>query len=114
MRRAARRDANEAAVVEALRARGAVVTLLAHPGVPDLLVGYRGVTELLEVKMPLGPKGGASDHQDLTETQEEWWGAWTGRPAIVVRSVEDALLVLGRIEALDSTPIGAPRARRRG
>ena len=42
-RRAARRDDNEAAIVEALRAVGASVEILGNgDGVPDLLVGYAG------------------------------------------------------------------------
>lgn len=102
MRRAARRDSNEVEIVEALRARGAVVTLLAHPGVPDLLVGYRGATELLEVKLPLGPKGGKSQRReaeggrgDMTADQVAWWDEWRGRPAHVVRSAAEALAAIG-------------------
>lgn len=57
-RYAARRDENEQAVVDALEAAGASVTRLGQP--MDLLVGYQGRNTLLEVKKPLGPRGGMS------------------------------------------------------
>ena len=52
MRRAAKIDANQTQVVIALRAAGATVQSLAAVGVgvPDLLVGFRGQTYLMEVK----------------------------------------------------------------
>lgn len=97
MRRAAQRDANEAPIVEALRARGASVTLLSAGGVPDLLVGYKAITLLLEVKLPLGPRGGAVGHQHLNERQREWWSTWNGQ-AQVVRSIEDAMAALDLVD----------------
>lgn len=45
-----KRDANEGAIVKALREAGAMVTLLNGAGVPDLLVLYGGNVYLLEVK----------------------------------------------------------------
>lgn len=48
MRRAAKVDANQAQIVRELRDRGAVVWLIGQP--VDLLVGYRGVLSLVEVK----------------------------------------------------------------
>ena len=52
MRRAARIDANQEAVVIALRAAGAYVWIIGLP--VDLLVGYKGHTFLVEIKD--GPK----------------------------------------------------------
>jgi Holliday junction resolvase len=50
--RAAKIDANQEAVVTALRSAGATVQSLAGvgKGVPDLLVGFKGQTLLMEVK----------------------------------------------------------------
>jgi hypothetical protein len=63
-------------------------------GVPDLLVGYAGRNVLLEVKEPLGSKGGTSRNgQKLKPDQENWWVAWQGQAA-VVRTVEDAIEVV--------------------
>ena len=52
------RDINERDIVEALRVVGAAVQRLNEHGVPDLLVSYRGVLHLLEIKRPLGKRGG--------------------------------------------------------
>lgn len=85
-RRAARRDANEAEIIRALRAVGASVHQLSGAGVPDLLVGYRGRTLLLEVKTATGK---------ATEAQEEKRAAWRGGEWRTVRSVDEALRTLG-------------------
>ena len=66
---------------------GAEVTpthTLGH-GFPDLVAGFRGVTYLLEVKMP-------GEH--LTEDEERWHRRWSGQVSIVY-SEEDALRAIG-------------------
>lgn len=94
---AKKRDANEPAIVKALQAVGATVVKLNGPGQPDLLVGWRGSTYLLEVKLPLGPRGGSTDRV-LTECQEQWWAKWKGMPAVVVRNPDDALRAISATE----------------
>jgi hypothetical protein len=93
MRRAAKVDANQEQVVQALRAAGATVQSLAGVGVgvPDLLVGHQGKTILLEVKD--GRK--VPSARRLTEDQLKWHGAWRGGPLAVVDGVDAALRVLG-------------------
>jgi len=78
-----KRDGNEAAIAEALRAAGyAVQTLEQGKGVPDLLVcGPDGRLSMLEVKQP-GEK--------LTQAQVKWHAAWPGR-VYVVHTPEEAL-----------------------
>jgi hypothetical protein len=95
VRRAARVDANQDAVVIALRAAGASVQSLAAvgAGVPDLLVGIRGVNLLLEVKD--GAK--SPSERRLTEDQVKWHGAWNG-PVCVVDGPEAALRAIGVIQ----------------
>lgn len=91
------RDANEPEVIAALRQAGAdPVTQLSHPDLPDLLVGYEGRILLLEVKAPLGPKGGTS-RQSLSDGQQAFFELCRGRrlPVFVVRSPEEAVAVLG-------------------
>ncbi len=102
MKYAKSRDGNEKPIVDALRSVGATVTRLGDAGVPDLLVGYRGATTLLEVKLPLGARGGKSQRReaeggsgDLTKSQVLWWSTWLGAPAIIVRSVDEALAAIG-------------------
>jgi hypothetical protein len=93
MRRAAKVDANQEQVVEALRAAGASVQTLAAvgKGVPDLLVGFQGKTLLLEVKDGRKPPS----ERRLTEDQLKWHGAWRGGPLAVVDGPDAALRMLG-------------------
>lgn len=81
-------DANQGEIVDALRAVGASVQDLHElgRGVPDLLVGWRGVNVLMEVKA----QGGA-----LNDRETRWHSEWRGQVA-VVRSVEEALVELER------------------
>jgi hypothetical protein len=85
-RQAARRDANEPEIVQALRSAGAVVWQLPKPF--DLLVGFSGWLVGLEVK---GPKG------KLTPEQREDFALARDRglPIFVVRTPEEALKAIG-------------------
>ena len=80
-----KRDANERAIVEALRAAGyAVQTLEQGKGCPDLLVckpyAYGdGRLTLLEVKEPGGR---------LTPAQVKWHAAWPGKVYVVHDAAE--------------------------
>lgn len=85
-RRAAKRDANEPAIIKALRAVGATVAQVSEKGFPDLVVGYRGATHLIEVKMP--GKG-------LTPDQEKWIQEWRGSKVHVVETPLRALAAIG-------------------
>lgn len=88
-RRAAKIDANQPEIVLALRAVGASVECMqaAGSGFPDLVVGYRGVNYLLEIKTAKGK---------LTKDQKTWHPLWRGQVEIV-RSVDEALLAIGAI-----------------
>jgi Holliday junction resolvase len=96
MRRAAKTDANQDQVVEALRAAGATVQSLAAvgQGVPDLLVGFQGKTLLMEVKDGRKPPSA----RRLTEDQLKWHGAWRGGPVCIVDGPDSALRMLGVIK----------------
>lgn len=93
MRRAPKIDSNQPEIVEALRKAGAFVQSLAGvaDGCPDLLVGYGGVTMVLEVKDGSLPPSA----RRLTPDQLKWHGQWKGGPLAVVCDVESALRVLG-------------------
>lgn len=78
-----RTDANQAEIVKALRDIGASVTItseLGH-GFPDLAVGFRGCTTLLEIKTENGL---------LTADEARWHAEWRGQAAIV-RTVDEAI-----------------------
>lgn len=100
MRRASRVDDNQDTIVRALRAIGATVQSLATigKGCPDLLVGYRRESFLLEVKDPTKPK---ADRQ-LSEDQVEWHRTWKGLPVHVVHSVDEAFKAIRAPVRLDA------------
>lgn len=93
-RRAARRDANEPEIVEALETAGAAVERLncSTGGVLDLLVGFRGMLYLLEVK---------TDQGRLNAAQRAFLKKFKGTPCFVVRNVYDALQAIGAIDGQD-------------
>ena len=93
MRRASKIDRTQPEIVAALRSVGASVQSLAAvgSGVPDLLIGWRGDTWLIECKDGSLPPSG----QALTPDQVAWHAAWRGRPVWVVRSADEALAAMG-------------------
>ena len=97
MRYPRRRDDNEAVIVKALRQAGASVQPLDVTGVPDLLVGYNGVTYLVEVKQEHGRAGVgmAKSASGLRETQEAWWAKWCGAQPAIATTAAEALAAIG-------------------
>ena len=89
--RAARIDANQVAIVSALRAAGAVVQSLAGvgKGVPDLLVGVPGTKRLALFEVKDGEK--VKSAQKLTPAQIDWHERWAAYPVCLVDSPETAL-----------------------
>ena len=87
MRHKASLDANHTEIVSQLRHIGATVVDLAKvgKGCPDLLVGWRGKTYLMEIKTAKGY---------VRATQEQFFRSWTGGHIAVVRSFDDAYNVL--------------------
>ena len=90
-RQAAKIDANQPDIVKALRKAGAIVQSLAAvgKGCPDLLVGYRGVNYLLEIKDGSKPPS----ERRLTNDQVEWHATWRGE-VHVVDSVDFGLSII--------------------
>jgi Holliday junction resolvase len=91
--RAAKVDRNQTEIVQALRDYGAFVVSLATvgKGVPDLLVGFKRHTILMEIKF---------GNNKLTEDQIVFHGKWTGGILAVVSDIESALRVLKLVENL--------------
>lgn len=87
MRHKASLDANHTEIVAGLRQIGATVVDLAKvgKGCPDILVGWRGKTYLMEIKTAKGY---------VRATQEQFFRSWTGGHIAVVRSFDDAYNVL--------------------
>lgn len=90
MMRNARVDQNHKAIVDAFRRMGASVLSLAplrKTGAPDLVVGIRGLTFLVEVKKP---------KDDPRPAQREWHAQWRGSKVQVVHSPDEAAALLAR------------------
>ena len=81
MRRAAKVDLNQQAIVDALRQIGCDVEVIGRP--VDLLCGYKGVNLLLECKNPKGKNS-------LAEGQKRFMATWRGQVR-VVRAVDEAI-----------------------
>ena len=91
MRRAAKVDDNQKDIVKALRAIGATVRIVTQgEGIPDLLVGFRGHTVLMEVKDGDKPPSA----RKLTEAEQKFFEEWRGGMLAVVESVDDAIALL--------------------
>lgn len=87
MRYAARVDATQEQIVSVLRAAGAYVWIISLP--VDLLVGYNGITYLVEVKS--GPK------KALTKLQQDFFAKWVGGRLERIEGPEQALRMIGVI-----------------
>lgn len=87
LRTASRVDANQPAVVKALRAIGASI-LYTHQlkNCFDILVGYRGRTFLMEIK--------ASEKEQLTPGEAEFRRTWCGSPYHIVYSPDQAIRII--------------------
>lgn len=75
--------------MDALRVAGASVRSIhtVGKGVPDLICGYAGMTFLFECKV---------GKAELTADEFQFFQEWKGH-CMIVRSVEDALRVIGRL-----------------
>lgn len=90
MRRAAKVDANQAAIVSALRAAGASVWVIGLP--VDLVVGVAGSTALAEVKTLTGKK--APKPASYTPLQESFLATWRGGTVATLTDVDGALCLV--------------------
>ena len=88
MRRAARVDATQEAIVSALRAAGAYVWIIGLP--VDLLVGYKGHTFLVEVK--------STSKKRLTGLQADFFENWSGSTLARIDCPEAALRMIGVVK----------------
>ena len=93
MRRASKVDLNQSEIVGALRGVGASVEPLhaVGRGVPDLLVGFRSDIWLIEVKS----KAAKKRNEGKTDAQVEWHASWRGKPVAIVRTVDEAMSLIG-------------------
>lgn len=88
-RYAKQRDANEREIIDALQGVGAKVWQLDRP--VDLLVLFRGVFHLLEVKNP-------KRSYTVEPGQQAFFADCEGAPVALVLTVEEALAAIGAVE----------------
>ena len=88
MRHAARVDANQEAIVSALRNAGAYVWIIGLP--VDLLVGYQQKTFLVEIK--------TTSKKRLTKLQADFFLKWSGCLLFRIDSPEAALRMIQEME----------------
>jgi hypothetical protein len=88
MRRIAKTDRNHAEIVKAFRQCGMSVkdASAVGKGFPDLVIGFRGLNFLVEVKDGDLTPG----NRRLTADQETFHAAWAGQICVAL-SVEDAI-----------------------
>jgi hypothetical protein len=85
MRHAKRVDANQEAIIKALRDAGAYVWIISLP--VDLLVGYKDHTFLVEIK--------TDARKRLTALQTDFFENWSGSTLARVDNPEAALRMIG-------------------
>ena len=92
-RKAAKIDANQPAIVKALRAIPGVTVQL---GMDDILVGYKGITYWFEIKEPekVSKKTGKILDSAIKPSQMKLLDTWTGHYSIVW-SLDQILTELG-------------------
>jgi hypothetical protein len=87
-------DRNQPEIVKALRGIGATIQHLhtVGQGCPDIAVGFRGVTYLIEIKDGEQPPS----KRKLTPDEQKWHEAWRGHVGIA-ETVDDALRLIGAL-----------------
>jgi len=94
MRRKARIDSNQPQIIEVFRALGASVapTHTLGQGFPDIVVGWRGINLLVEIKDGDKPPS----RRQLTEDEQRWHDEWRGN-VVIVESIADVLALLNKM-----------------
>jgi len=91
----AKRDANELGIVRALETIGCRVQRLSGGGMPDLLVAFKNVNVLVEVKMP---------KEKLNSLQTEWHAWWRPYGQVAIVESEQQAIDLVRQTAATHCP----------
>lgn len=88
-------DNNQRAIVEAFRRCGCSVLILSNVGAgcPDICVGAKGRTYLVEIKSKAGK---------LTDDQVTFHDAWRGGRIEIVRSVDEVPAIVNKWTHQDS------------
>ena len=95
MRRNARVDANQPEIVKGLRKAGASVLILSNlKNCFDILVGFRGINYIMEIKDGTKPPS----KRKLTEGEQKFADEWQGGEYHIVLDLQEALEIIGAIK----------------
>lgn len=91
VRKRGRVDSNQRQLVKELRSIGCSVAITSQlgSGFPDIVVGYRGVNYLLEIKDPDKPPSQRKLTTDEIEFQDKWKGQYA-----VIHTLEEFMTIL--------------------
>lgn len=93
MRRNARVDSNQNRIVTSLRRFGASVLITSQlKNCFDILVGYKGITHIMEIKDGEKPPS----QQKLTPGELEFSEKWKGSKYNIVTTVEEAINIINK------------------
>ena len=86
------KDANHETIVREFMRSGADVVNLSTlgKGVPDILIGFAGFSQLVEIKLPAKAGLKPSRKTLLSLRQKGWHNSWRGRSPVVIRTPEEA------------------------
>ncbi len=102
-RQKARIDANQPAIVAAVRKLGGSFQHTYQiPGALDGIIGYRGVDVRVEIKDPEKPKS----ERRLTRAEQDVFDLWKGRRPEVIETVDDIRALFKKID--DEKPLYNP------
>lgn len=91
MRRSARIDSNQNEIVNAFRKMGASVLITSQlKNCFDLLVGYKGVNYIVEVKDGKKPPS----QRKLTKGEQKFKDTWQGGEYYIIESIDDVINLL--------------------
>ena len=96
MRQAAKIDSNQKAIVKSLRGIPGVtveITSMMGKGFVDIIVGYKGVNYLVELKDGNKPPS----QRKLTPDEDIWHSKWTGQKAVCNSFEEVFKIIMGKI-----------------
>ena len=92
-------DKNQQTIIDAFRGLGATVYDLskAGNGIPDLLIGYKSHTCLVEVK--------SSEKATYTKHQKEFLNNWRGGTVARIDSIDGAIRLIKLLNSLQTLKI---------
>ena len=93
LRKRTARDANEPAIIEAIKQIGGLVQPITAKGCPDLLVLYRRRLMLFEIKD--GSK--IPSKRRLTDDQKRFHEEWSEAPIFVIETIQDAMQAMSEL-----------------